>query len=99
DRGTARKCELPNAVDRVVVVGRQQISASGRKWKRLADQLAGAARVGGEDDHVLIRRGVQEGQHRATRPLGEVGGGSRGGAVRMRVPECPGAKELLVLLE
>ena len=99
DVSAPRTGELTDACDRVVVVGGQEEGAAPGERIRLPDELERTTGVGGENDRVLVRRGVEEVQDGAPRTVGELRGGAGRGVVRVRVPEDPGAKQLLVLVE
>ena len=55
DRGAAGSGELPDPVDRVVVVEGQQVPAARPERIGLADQPQRAGGVRGEDDLILLR--------------------------------------------
>ena len=86
--------ELPDAVDRVVIVGRQDQRGPRAERVGLPDQPARAGGVRGEDRRVLLRRRVEVREHRVPGPLDQLGRGGGGRVLRVRVPEAPAADPL-----
>ena len=97
--GAAGASELADPVDRVVVVEGQQEPVAGMERIRLADQPQRAGRVRGEDRHVLIRRRIEELQHRRAGALGELGARRRGRVDRVRVAEHAALQQPHVLAQ
>jgi hypothetical protein len=62
DRRAAGPGELADPVSRVVVGGRQHQPRARAERVRLSDKPAGAGRVRGEDDRVLVGGGVEVGR-------------------------------------
>jgi hypothetical protein len=90
-RGRQPACPgvLPDPVDRVVVVGREDEAGAGLERIGLGDEPAGAGGVRGEDDGVLLRGGVEVRQDRGPGAIDERGGRARGGVLRVRIAEYP----------
>ena len=86
--------ELPDAVDRVVIVLRQDQPGPRAERVRLPDQPARAGGVRGEDGRVLLRRRVEVRQDREPGPLDQFGRRGGGRVFRVRVPEAPAADPL-----
>ena len=91
--------ELADAVDRVVVVDRQQEAVAGVERVGLADQAQRAGRVGREDRDVLVRRRAEEGEHGRPGLLGERRARRRGRVDRVRVPEHAALEQPEVLTQ
>ena len=90
----ARGGELPDAVDRVVIVLRQDQSGPRAERVGLPDQPARAGGVRGEDGDVLLRRRVEVREDRTPGPLDQFGRRGRGRVLRVRVPEDTAADPL-----
>jgi ABC-2 type transport system permease protein len=86
--------EFPDAVDRVVIVGRQDQPGPRAERVGLPDQPARAGGVRGEDRRVLFRRRVEVRQYRVPGPLDQLGRCGGGRTLRVRVPEAPAADPL-----
>ncbi len=86
--------ELAQAVDRVVVVGRQHQAAAQVERVALGHQLHRGAGVGGEADLVLVGIGVEEVEDSATRRLEHGGRGARGVVLRVRIAEQRAVQDL-----
>jgi hypothetical protein len=85
--GAAGARELADPVNRVVVVERQQEAIAGTERIRLADQPQRTRRIGREDRHVLVRRGVEELQHGGTGTLAQLRARRRRRVDRVRIAE------------
>jgi hypothetical protein len=86
--------ELPDAVDRVVIVLRQDQPGPRAERVGLPDQPARAGGVRGEDGRILVRRRVEVREDREPGPLDQLGRRGGGRAVRVRVPEAPAVDPL-----
>ncbi len=96
DAGSVVAGELADAVHRVVVVVRQQEAPAGLERIGLADQLQRPARVGRENDAVLVRVGVEEREDRLARIGDEALGRLRRRIVGMRVAVHAVPQQLVV---
>ena len=96
DRGALPSGELPDAVDRVVVVEREGEGAARLELVGLADQPQGCAGVGREDAEVIVRRCVEELAHRSACPLHECGRCQRRRIARVGVAEQACAQQISV---
>ncbi len=90
----ARPGELPDAVDRVVIVLRQDQPGPRAERVGLPDQPARAGGVRGEDGRVLLGRRVEVREDREPGPLDQFGRRGGGRVFRVRVPEAPAAHPL-----
>ena len=91
--------ELADAVDRVVVVGRQDEPAPVGERERLADELRRSAGVRGEDDRVLVGRGADEGQDRRPGAVGKIRGGPRRRVLGVGVAQDPVSEQREMLAD
>ena len=90
----ARPGELPDAVDRVVIVVRQDQPGPRAERVGLPDEPARAGGVRGEDGRVLLRRRVEVREDREPGPLDQFRRRGGGRVFRVRVPEAPAAHPL-----
>lgn len=96
DGGAAGKGEFADAVDGVVIVEGEEVTAALAEGVGFAHQFEGAAGIGGEDDDVLGGVGMEEAQDGFAGAIDAPGGGCRGGVGGMRVAENAGAQHLVL---
>ena len=90
----ARPGVLPDAVDRVVIVLRQDQLGPRAERVCFPDEPARAGGVRGEDGRVLLRRRAEVGEDRVPRPLDQFRRRGGGRVFRVRVPEAPATQPL-----
>ena len=92
--GAASAVELPDAIDRVVVVERQQQPVTGLEGVRLTNQLESVAGIRCEHDGVDVWGSIEESEHPTTACVDKLGGSHRWRIVRVRITKDPSPEKL-----